>query len=271
MKGILSKSIDRPVVAVVGAWDPLISEHEHLFRQLSTYARQISLASVVIMLHPPPPSFIPDDPMEWPIYDDPEARIARIETCGIDTTLMISFVEQDLDATAEEFFRTINAYVKLNELFLGDKQSLGRCREASNEVVAQVAKRRGTHLERLPPFSQHRMIWKARDLLRQGLLAESIRIVGRAPVWHRPANKTLRLAWPPGRYLGLPIESPTALPQGKPILMQLVLETDGFSVTAWPDDQVEWLAFTAGPSDLIPNTTSEPARVEHCSPPIIEA
>jgi FAD synthase len=251
MKGFLYGRLDAPAVALIGTWDPLIRGQEQIFKDLSYYASSVSLTSLVIMLHPPPPSFLPNNPLEWPIYDDPKTRVALIDACGIDGILLLHFERRDLDLPAKDFFNVVLSHVTLYELFLGAHQTLGRGPEASNEVVAKLAKELSIRLERLPPFTEGYLGRRARDLLRRGLLRESILIVGRPPIWRRPPRGELRLAWPPGEYLSSPVDSPTALPNVLPTRTQLVAEEDGFSTVKWPDYQSEWLAFIAGPADPV--------------------
>ncbi len=250
MRAVLHGHINgSAAVAVVGTWDPLMPMHEELFRHLSEYSRRISLASLAIMLHPPPPSFIPESPAEWPIYDDPRTRISLIKACGIDATLLVHFQKQDLDAPLTDFLEIIRAHAKLDELWLGANQTLGRGPDASNEVLMELSRRRNILLQRLPPIGQPYLITEARDLLRQGSLAKLVGLVGRPAVWRRPSRGKFRLPWPPGFYLCFPTDGPSASPRGSPITVQFVAEEDGISSTDWPSKDIKWLAFTAGPAD----------------------
>jgi hypothetical protein len=237
-------------VAVVGTWDPLLPRHEELFKLLGEYSRNISLASLVIMLHPPPPSFIPESPAEWPVYDDPETRISLIQACGISATLLIHFQKEDLDAPLTDFFEIVRAHAKLDELWLGAEQTLGRGPEASNQILAELSEERSILLQRLPSIPNPYFINDARDLLRQGQLAKLVGLIGRPAVWRRPARGKLKLLWPPGYYLCFATEGPDHAPQGPPITLQLVAESNGISSAQWPGKDIKWLAFTAGPADL---------------------
>lgn len=249
MKARLCDNINRPAIAVIGNWDPLVPAHQELFKHLSYYARQVSLASLVIMLHPPPQSFIPENPLEWPIYDDPKTRISLIRACGIDATLLIQFEKHDLDAPATEFFDIVCREVTLDELLIGAHQTLGRGPEASDEVVMGLARRHKIRLHRLPPMSEDYLVTRAREFLRRGSLTDAIKIVGRPPVWNQPSQGRLRLPWPSGSYFAVPLVGPTASPKQSPIKVHLVTERDGFPSIIWPSRKIKWLAFTAGPAN----------------------
>jgi hypothetical protein len=249
MKAVLHGQLNgTAAVAVVGTWDPLMTIHEDLFRILSEYGRRISLSSVVIMLHPPPPSFIPESPAEWPVYDDPQTRISLIKDCGITATLLIDFEKKDLDAPPEDFFDLLRSQVKIDELWLGAHQTLGRGPDAANEALVKAARRRKIHLRRLPEINQ-RVADDARELLRHGYLAALIDFIGRPPVWARPGEGKLRLAWPPGFYRCVPFNGPTGRGRGSSFRVRLSRQKDSVCSFQWPHEEIRWLAFVAGPTD----------------------
>ena len=236
-------------VAVVGTWDPLLAMHEQLFKTLSDYGRRIARDSVVIMLHPPPPSFIPESPAEWPVYDDPQTRISLIKACGISATVLIDFEKEDLDAPPEEFFELLRESIKVDELWLGAHQTLGRGPDAANEELIKVARHRRIQLRRLPEMNQQRVADDVREFLRRGHVSRLVDFIGRPPVWRRPAEGKLRLAWPPGIYRCQAITKPTSRAKGTPLTVRLARGKDSVCVLKWPNDEVKWLAFVAGPTD----------------------
>lgn len=254
MRAVLHGRINgSAAVAVVGTWDPLMSMHQQLLTYLAEYSRRISLSSLVVLLHPPPPSFIPESPAEWPVYDDPKTRISLIKACGISATLLVHFQKADLDAPLTEFLDLIRPHARLDELWLGDNQTLGRGPEASNEALSELSHHRKFVLQRLPPVGDPYQVADARDLIKRGHLASLVRLVGRPAVWQRPSRGKIRLPWPPGAYLGFRTDGPGAAPKGSPLNIHLVAEGDGIVSADWPSKDIKWLAFTAGPSDL-PNS-----------------
>jgi FAD synthase len=236
-------------VAVVGEWDPLTPTHRQLFQQLKKYAMKINRLSVVIMLDPPPPSFIPESPLEWPVYHHVDVRRILIEDSGVDGTLIVQFEAQDLDTPVRDFFEMICEKMELDELLLGARQTLGRGRESSNAVVEEVALQAQVKLTRLPPTSGDVLGRQARNFVRGGHLKEAVRIIGQAPVWARPPSGELRLSWPSGAYVVEGRRSPIDASSIREMEVSLSATARGCSSMEWPDPAIDWLAFIAGPSD----------------------
>src|SRR6476646_10279068 len=99
MKTTLLGRIDQPAIAVIGVWDPFLARHEQLCTALATSARERSLASVAIMLHPNPPALLNGD-QEFPMYDDVAARVWPLRACGIEAVLKLQMTRADVDLGA---------------------------------------------------------------------------------------------------------------------------------------------------------------------------
>jgi len=250
MQSELYGSTTRPVIAIVGTWDPLLPKHLRLFAQLKKYADRVSRQALVIMLDPAPPSLMWGRIAEWPVYDAPDMRLALIRSCGIDAIQIVRFIERDLDAPLSDFFRVICRRSKLEELVLGDRQLFGRGSESTPAALQRIAKRRNFHLLRLPPENSPPISQEARDCIRNGKLRVAIRLVGRPPVWRRPVRGQLRLPWPAGPYDCSPLSDPLGNPGRRLFRVEMSSQKNGFAKMSWPDKTVRWLAFTAGPADL---------------------
>ncbi|MBI2762125.1 MAG: hypothetical protein HYX51_11950 [Chloroflexi bacterium] len=253
MKTTLYGEIDRPVVAVIGVWDPFLPRHEQLCTELAAAARERSLASVAIMLHPNPPALLTSDEA-FPVYDDVHARVWRLHARGIDAVLKVQMTRADVDFGAAELFDAVLAAVPLAELWLGQKQSLGRGRAGSHQVIAELAGQHGVKLCMMPPppAEAHGAGYQALKLLTDGRLAEAIVHVGHPPIWRRPKSGVLRLPWRPGRYRAVPLDHPDALPSGPEITLTLARRAHRRPAMRWPDRQTRYLAFVAGSADEAP-------------------
>ena len=252
MKAYLYGRLDKPVVAVIGVWDPLLPAHKVLFGRLSKQGVERSLSTLVIAIDPDPVRYL------WgvssrPIYNDVLTRIQQILHCGIDAVLRIHFVQRDIDATAADFFKVVDPQAQIAELCLGARQSLGRCRGGNFDAITEAANVRGMQVNRLP--YERLDSGKVRDLLQSGRLIEAANIVGRPPIQSRPASGNLRLAWQPGLYQALPTPDPNVIPKGD--LLTLALKKEGRRLPSldWPDDQTKYLAFVYGPHDVHVGTT----------------
>lgn len=250
MRAQLYSTRKPPVAAIVGTWDPLVPAHYDLFRALNRHAREASLASLAVVLHPAPAELIKERVTSWPRYHDLPARLAMMQAAGLDEVLVVHFRSADVDAPAQAFFAVLDAHVVLHELWLGATQSLGRGPQGSYRAIRLLAARRGCVLERLPPSTNTEPGYAVRQFLREGRLREAIRTVGQPPVWGRPRSGVLRLNWRAGGYTVVPLASPTSIPK-RSDAMAVRLERDekGWARLEWPGRDIEWLAFLAGPGD----------------------
>lgn len=226
-------------MAVVGSWDPLLSTHLSLFRRLARYARPRSLASVVIHLEPSPARHL-NGPLEWPAYDDVEARLALVATCGVSASLVVAFRKRDLTSGARELLELLAEHIQLRELWLGASQSLGRCGHGSDQAIRQICREHRIKVTRLPPTSLDARGRRVRECLIRGELEQAAGIVGRSPVWSRPRNGVLRLAWRPGRYVAAPLSAPDEEP-GPPFHLHLEGGERTVPKCVWPDPELGWL------------------------------
>lgn len=249
-----------PSIAVVGTWDPLVPAHEHMFQSLSAYGKRAALTSTVIMLDPAPPSLIPETPLDWPTYDDPATRIALIRRCGVDATLLVGFKRRDLDAPPDEFFGLLERHTRIDELWLGAHQSLGRGPASADDEVVLAASKHGITVRRLPEVDPPPAVDDARTLLKSGYLRTLSEVIGRPPVWSRPHGGKLRLPWPPGVYECVPAETPYTAGDGPVLRVRLVRGEGGLATLVWPSPQIRWLSFVAGPGDHRALKRSRPAR-----------
>lgn len=249
MHSELYGKVSRPVIAVIGVWDPLSTEHARLFTHLSEYADRVSLQPLVVMLDPAPPSLI-NGRAYWPVYDSSDVRLMRIRACGVEAVQVVHFTEQDLDAPVREFFRLIGECAKIDELVLGARQVFGRGYDSSPQGLEELARRHRMQLLRLPPENTAQVGADVRECLRSGRLRAAARLVGRPPVWSRPRRGQLRLAWPAGLYECAPTNRPLGRPAAGRIRVELSPHKDGFSRLSWPDTSFDWLVFTDGPADL---------------------
>jgi FAD synthase len=246
MRATLHGTAARPVAAVVGAWDPIVPEHEALFRDLCVYSRENGRSPVAVVLEPAPPLLL-HGATQWPVYDDLPTRLARIFRCGMEGILLLRFAMKDVNAGAAELFETLTQQLDLSELWVGARQSFGRGAEGSFEAIAREADRRRVGLKRLADLRAPG--GRVRQLLAAGSLVEAAEIVGRPPVRSRPRRGKLGCAWAPGLYRAVPLDHPDAPLLASPIAVPLLQEESGMALLSWPDRSIKYLAFVSGPGD----------------------
>jgi hypothetical protein len=239
--------VERPAAAVVGAWDPFVPAHRALFRQLSEHAAGRGLAAVAILLDPSPVLLLHGRSV-YPVYDDVGSRLPLMLASDLDAVVRVAFARRDLGGTPRDLLSAVDATgVRVAELWLGRRQSLGTGDEGSREGIAHLAKQRGMRLEILPHVREPSMV--ARALLKEGKVAQAAELVGHFPLRRRPRADRLLVAWPPGRYLVRPLAGPAAAPTRRAFELELVAAEGGMAALEWPDPAFRYLTFVAGPGD----------------------
>ena len=248
MKATLLGQIEEPAVTIVGVWDPFLPGHRHLFAEVCTYARQHGLASLAVVLDPNPVTFI-YGLAEAPVYDDIRTRIQLMYCCGFDAILHVRFAKSDLNAGPGDFLDLVQAFgITIKELWLGARQLLGRGPESSMEALHALCERREIQIRRLPHAQLETE--PVRHHLRAGCLVEATRLVGRPPLRSKPRSGKCRLAWSPGLYHAVPLDTPERPCAGRTCIdVTLTAERGRLSAFSWPDRTIPYLAFIAGPGD----------------------
>lgn len=245
MKVSLYRHVTKPVVAAVGTWDPIFPAHARLFEELREYALLNSLASLIIVIDPPPHRFMVNVATR-PTYTDVHARIRIIRGFGIDAVLRIHFRKADLFAGAAELFAALLPLASVRELWLGMGQSLGRGNGGSFTTICALAAQRQIRVRVLPMVQIS--VGNVYELLRSGNIIEATLAVGRPPIRSRSRSARMLVAWAPGRYLTVPLLEPTDSAQGPATPVLLMPQSSGQQIFDWPGN-TRYLAFVAGPAD----------------------
>jgi FAD synthase len=248
MKATLFGRIHNPAIAVVGSFDPFVREHRQLIDQLSQCGQSRSVTSLAVILHPRPAVFL-SGAKNIPIYSDIATRIMIIRACGVDAVLLIRFNEHDLNLGAQDLFELVAQYVRLEEFWLGFRQSLGVGPEGSQATILRLAERQHTRIKCLPESAAREQSRLARKALAAGYILEANHLVGLPPIWKRPKSGKIRLPWPPGDYIVVPLDDPLASTHASAIPVRLETVSNEFATFKWPDRSVDWLAFVKGPGD----------------------
>jgi hypothetical protein len=235
-----------------------MSFHEHLMADLRERAAEAGLSAVAILIDPAPGTFSGFGRRYgtggWPVYDSVPTRIALMRHHGADAVVCVRFRKGDFDATAAEFLDVIRLSVDLEELWLGATQLLGAGEQGDRAAVADYADRNDIRLRILPraPLVAYDIRW----LLGSGRVRDAVDVVGRPPTWRRPRSGLLRLSWRPGLYRAKALDRPDGACNETELELTLETKSKGTPTLEWPQRDIGYLAFTAGPADLAVKTTA---------------
>jgi FAD synthase len=239
--------VQRPVVAMVGVFDPFLDGHENIIRQLCQHASSRRESSLVVILTPRPTA-LDQGSKAWPMFHDDGYRITAALRCGVEAVLRVRLSKPDLTAGVAELLNTINAYVKLSELWLGHNQSLGRGENGSASRIDTLSVERGFAVRRLPR-QQSSESSVALQCLRVGAIAQAVCKTKRYPIVSQSGSGLWDLGWPPGIYQAVPTSIYGEL-QAKPVYsINLSVDANRLCSFRWPNFAVSALAFIRGPAD----------------------
>jgi FAD synthase len=254
MKATLYGQIERPALAIVGVWDPFLPAHNELFSALIAQATAHSQPSLAILLDPAP-QLMMYGPSQWPVYNDLGSRAKLMLEMGLDGLLHLDFTRQDLKAGAGDFFEVVLANVPLAELWLGQRQQLGSGEAGGPVAVSGLADRHRIKVERLQEADLGIVSRDIRNYLNTGRLQEAHKVVGRPPIFARPEGMRLESGWKPGLYRAKALthwdSSPLQTPETGLIDLTLEQDQENRRYFQWPDRDIEYLAFVAGPGDRV--------------------
>ena len=241
--------VDGPVVAVLSTWDPFLGSHARLLDRLQAHAGASGLQAVAVLLDPAP-ALLLNGAQRWPVYHDAATRVCFLQSSGIGAVARINFVAADLGDTAAGFFALLRRQMTIAEFWLRDGQTIGSGPRGNATAIHVDCLRHKARLERLPADDTQLQCSLARQQLAAGAVARAATGVGRPPIVSRPRSRQASVAWREGRYLAQALASPLDVPSQRGTLsVRLTKRSDGMCHFAWPDPQVEYLTFLAGPGD----------------------
>lgn len=246
MRVAIHGTISAHAVAVIGAWDPLLPFHEELLEGIAAGAHASGRSAVAVMLDPDPLSLL-YGPARVPGYDHWSVRIDRIRACGIDAVARVHFRRAALNLGAADLLEPVAPRIGLVELWLGEKQNLGRGSRGGDEAITGTGARLGFEVRRLPGSPSRKEANELRGCLAVGEIRRAMAIVGRPPVWPRPRSGVIALPWRAGAYRALPLGGADG--SQMPVTVTLHDGRDGLSSGRWPARAGARLAFIAGPGD----------------------
>lgn len=248
----------KPLVTVVGTWEPFLPVHERLARRLRRRADEADMSASVIVLDPPPKQTL-EGLASWPTFYGRDERVRRLAGTGLDAVIAVSLDERDLKGRAADLFEVLGDEVELGEFWLKNGQTLGRGEKGSHLAIEIYLKAKGIGFRPLPPNPEaHAVSMKARERLKEGAVAAAAELVGRPPARRRPEDGSVPLGWPEGRYLARPGRNGNGAALGADEIVEVEVEVrstgrDGDATLAeWPDTDAAVLSFVRGPGDPPP-------------------
>lgn len=140
-----------PFVITIGNYDGFHLGHQLVLRRVISLAQQKGCLSAAISFKNHPAEVLkPDHPITR--LGTVEHKILLMEKIGIDFLFLLPFTKELSLLTAEQFLQEIRKRIPFSHLILGYDASFGNNKEGNQQVVENLAKEMGFHVEYLPPL-----------------------------------------------------------------------------------------------------------------------
>lgn len=257
---------DRPVVLVIGTWDPFCDEIERALTEQALDADRKGYDVAAVLFDPAPATFLSDEPW-YPFVSDRYARIEQVRATGVASVLAVDFEPVDIQGTAADFFDIVGDHYDLAHVLLGPSQTLGRADRGNRRTIDRIGRERGFRVWTWKREADSNRDLLVRKALHRGAVAEAADLLGRPPLLsaagavHR-AEAGTPWTWPCGTYHAVEVESPVSFTStGRPVRFELQ-GGDRAKRAVWSHDIGDrHVAVLRGPADAVarPNRLAVPA------------
>lgn len=168
--------ISGPIALTVGFFDGVHLGHQHLFQQLKKYGT----AAVLTFSNHPAEVLRPQSTP--PLIDTLDQKIRRLETNGIDLTLLLPFTQDLSSLSYDTFLKQVHEHLPFTHLILGEGSALGNQAKGTQENIEALAKELNFEAIYLPKFLFENEIVSSkriRELINSGNFEQAFCLLGR--------------------------------------------------------------------------------------------
>ncbi len=238
--------ISKPVVVLVGGWDPLIPDYHSLIKTANKYCASANYDLLLVMLDPLPSNFLFN--RVSPIYDCVNIRIKLMQHICSGAVCKVTMNKTITDAGVQYFLPTLHKKFNIAELWLKARQTLGSGPENSIRDIQRLCQKLSIKFKTMP--FDNLLYTKAETVvshLRNGQIVQASTLVKRMPLWERNGNEQIAVGWQTGRYeycaVNLSREC-EVLFENKYGALDIFHNIHGHAVFKWPDNNIDLIAIS---------------------------
>jgi len=165
----------------VGVFDGVHRGHLYLLNRLQEQARALGLASGVVTLHPAPIQVLhPEKRIAY--LSSLEERIELLRDAGVDFVAPVTFTSELAQLSARDFVQLMEDELKVRFMLEGPDHALGRGREGTVAVLADLGREMGYQLEVLEALTEGQLVVSStavRSALAEGSMRTVTELLGR--------------------------------------------------------------------------------------------
>jgi len=167
--------ISGPIALTIGTYDGVHLGHQYLFQELKKYGT----AAVLTFSNHPAEILRPPAP---PLIDTLDQKNRRLETSGIDLTLVLPFTPELSSLAYDTFLKQIHHRLPFTHLILGEGSTFGNQAQGTQANIQALAKQLNFEALYLPKFlfdGEPVSSKKIRQLISTGNFEQAFRLLGR--------------------------------------------------------------------------------------------
>ena len=178
----LARAAPRTETAVtVGVFDGVHRGHLYLLSRLQERARTLGLASGVVTLHPAPIQVLhPERRIAY--LSSLEERIELLRDAGVDFVAPVTFTSELAQLSAHDFVHLLVEELHLKYMLEGPDHAVGRGREGTVTVLAELGREMGYQFEVLEALTAGELVVSStavRSALADGHMRQVTELLGR--------------------------------------------------------------------------------------------
>jgi riboflavin kinase/FMN adenylyltransferase len=173
----------RGAFVTIGNFDGVHLSHQHICRKLAAEAKKSGQKSLVITFDPHPKMILHPNIRPFYLITTRSEKIALLETCGVDATVIIPFDLNYSKITAEQFVQDfLWKKLAITKIIIGHDYVFGQARQGNDAFLKTQGRKLGFSVEVITAFKIDQEIVSS-TLIRNRILSGDIpgatRLLGR--------------------------------------------------------------------------------------------
>lgn len=191
----------RGAFVTIGNFDGVHLSHQHICRKLAAEAKKAGRKSLVITFEPHPKMILHPNIRPFYLITTRTEKMALLEKCGVDATVIIAFDLNYSRITAEQFVQDfLWKQLQITKIIIGHDYTFGQARQGNDAYLKTQGRKLGFSVEVIPAFKIDDEIVSS-TLIRNDILAGDVRAATR--LLGRPYNVAGTVVSGAGRGTGL--------------------------------------------------------------------
>ncbi|MBW2674716.1 MAG: bifunctional riboflavin kinase/FAD synthetase [Deltaproteobacteria bacterium] len=163
-------------IVTIGNFDGVHLGHREIFNKIVREAEEAHKESVVITFDPHPQKVMHPERRPFFLLTPLQEKLDLIESCGVDTVILITFSTEFAEVTAGEFVENILwKRLRLSKLLVGYDYAFGKGKGGNAEFLKTSGRRFGFQVEEIGVVKTDGMIASSTNI-RLSILAGNVRL-----------------------------------------------------------------------------------------------